>query len=87
MEEKDIKPVTAVPVLPCGHEVSFEHELVDQLLGLVENCVALGISPIEPCMELVRKLFAHCFIPLPSYDELLKIKLAHSQYNNSKEVN
>ena len=77
----------AVPTLPCGHEASFEHEFVEGMLTIANLVSAQGKEAIEPCMDYVRKLFEYYYLPLPSYDEMVKIRLSHHLDSKNKEVN
>ena len=78
---------TAVPVLPCGHEISFEHELADLMYTIVEGCQANPkLDYMATATEAIREVFAYCYLTIPSYDELIKIKLAHSMEDHSKGV-
>ena len=87
-EKTNLVTKQAVPVLPCGHEASFEHELVDGLLALANDCSALGIMPIDPLMDYVRQVFAYFYLQVPTFEEMQQIALSHKLNDNkTQEVN
>jgi hypothetical protein len=85
-EKKDEVKIT-VPVLPCGHEASFEHEFVNGFLDALNQCMAAGIAIEEPLMEYVRYVMSYFYMQIPSYEEMVRIALANKQFDKSKEVN
>ena len=78
-ENKPTETKQAVPILPCGHEASFEHELVTHLLNIFEQAPALGIDPLEASMDYVKQIFAYFYMQVPTYDGMMKIALSHRQ--------
>ncbi len=86
-EEKTITVKTAVPVLPCGHEASFEHEFVEGFGQVVNHCLQTGTPLIELGMQYVQEVFAYFYMQVPTFDEMQKIQLSHRFDDKTKEVN
>ena len=88
-EKKDLAKEVKIPapMLPCGHEASFEHEFVNGMLDAINQCMAAGVSLEEPLMEYVRYVLTYFYMQIPSYDDMVRIALANKQFDKSKEVN
>jgi uncharacterized protein YutE (UPF0331/DUF86 family) len=87
LEEKREASKT-VPILPCGHEDSFEHRLVEGMLTLSEIAYATGNSAVEPCIDFLQRVCSEFYIQLPTHDEMIKIMLSKKMNpNNTQEVN
>lgn len=73
----EIAAKPAVPLLPCGHKASWEHEFVQGMLDITGACLATRQDPLELCMEYVREVFAYFYLQIPTYEEMNKIILSH----------
>ena len=88
-EEEKKEASKTVPILPCGHEDSFEHRFVEGMLEVAEIATMVGGNATESCMLYLRKVFEAFYIQIPTNEEMRTISLAHSlsQENKNKEVN